>query len=116
MADRDRPVYCTQCGSIVNSEDNFCGVCGAAVPPSAPDAAPTQEIPTLVSPPSSATAGNRNRRLAMLIGAGVVLILVLGIGSVAALTLLRSEANPLKPTDRKEAAGAPETTASRQND
>jgi hypothetical protein len=84
---------------------------------SAQDAAPTQEIPTLISPPPSAAAGNRNRRLAMLIGAGVALVLVLGIGSVAALTFLRSESNPFKPADQKEAAaGAPDTPAPGQSD
>jgi len=31
MAERDRPVYCTQCGSIVQLGNNFCGVCGARV-------------------------------------------------------------------------------------
>ena len=29
MAERDRPVYCTQCGSIVQPGNNFCGACGA---------------------------------------------------------------------------------------
>jgi len=53
----------------------------------------------------------------MLIGAGVALVLVLGIGSVAALTFLRSESNPFKPADQKEAAaGAPDTPAPGQND
>jgi hypothetical protein len=81
-------------------EDDFCGECGARVPPNAPDAAPPQDKPTLVNPAPSVTAGGRNLRLAMLIGAGVVLLL----------------ANPPKPTDRKEAAaGAPDTTLEHNN-
>jgi hypothetical protein len=53
----------------------------------------------------------------LLISAGVVLVLVLSIGSVAALTVLRSESNLFNPTDRKEAAaGAPDTPAPGQND
>jgi hypothetical protein len=31
MSERNRPVYCTICGSIVQPRDNFCGVCGARV-------------------------------------------------------------------------------------
>ena len=48
MADRDRPVYCGQCGSLVQAEDRFCGVCGARIPSDAQDAGPTEQIPTLV--------------------------------------------------------------------
>jgi len=44
MAERDRPVYCTQCGSIVQPGNNFCGVCGARVSPNAQTTGPTLEI------------------------------------------------------------------------
>jgi hypothetical protein len=105
MAERGRPVYCTQCGSIVDPGDNFCGVCGARVLPDAQDAAPTQNIPTQVPAPPGVPARDRNLTLAMLIGIGVVLVLVLGIGSVAALNLLRGEAEPPKTApDREEVA------------
>ena len=120
MADRDRPDYCAQCGSFVHPEDNFCGVCGARVPPNAPanapDDAPTQEMPALGNAPPRAPARDRNLGLAMLIGAGVVLVLALVIGSVAAVTLLGKESNPPQPPGRKEAAaGASDTTAPEQD-
>jgi hypothetical protein len=120
MAERDRPVYCAQCGSIVHPEHNFCGVCGARVPlnapDDAPDDAPTQEMPTLGNPPPSATARDSNLRLAMLIGAGVVLVLVLGVGSVAALNLLRGDAHsPMASNQGETPAGASDTTQPDQN-
>jgi|SRR5829696_3873778 len=116
MAERDRPVYCARCGSIVHPEDNFCGVCGARVPPNDPDVTPPQGTPTQAHAPPRVSAGDRKLGLVLLIGAGVVLVLALGIGSVAALILLGSESNSLKPTDRKEAAaGASDTTAPGQN-
>jgi hypothetical protein len=117
MAQRDRPVYCAQCGSIVHPEDTFCGACGAPVPLNAPDDAPTQEMPPLGNPPPSATARYRNLRLAMLIGAGVVLVLVLGVGSVAALNLLlRADGDSPKAANQGETpTGASDTTQPDQN-
>jgi hypothetical protein len=121
MAERDRPVHCAQCGSIVHPEHNFCGVCGARVPlnapDDAPDDAPTQEMPTLGYPPPSATARDRNLRLAMLIGTGVVLVLVLGVGSVAALNLLlRGEGDSPKAANQGGTpAGTSDTTQPDQN-
>ena len=109
MTERDRPVYCTQCGSIVQPGDNFCEVCGARVSPNAPDAAPAQQVPTQVHAPAGAPAPGRKLRIAMIVGAGVVLVLILGIGSVAALNLLRGET----AGDRKESAG---TTQPEQSD
>jgi hypothetical protein len=102
MTERDRPVYCTQCGSIVQPGDNFCEVCGARVSPNAPDAAPVQQVPTQVDAPPDAPAAGRKLKIAMIVGAGVVLVLILGIGSVAALSFLRGETSG----DVGESAGA----------
>jgi hypothetical protein len=102
MTERDRPVYCTQCGSIVQPGDNFCEMCGARVSPDAPDAVPMEQVPTQVEAPPDAPAAGRKLKIAMFAGAGVVLVLILGIGSVAALNLLRSE----WAGGRDEAAGA----------
>lgn len=96
MAERDRPVYCTRCGSIVRPGDNFCGVCGTGVSPAARDAGPPGEIPTLAYPPSG---GGTNRTLALVAGLGVALLLFLGVGTVVALTLLGGD------SETSEAAG-----------
>lgn len=84
MADEGRPVYCGSCGSIVQAGDQFCGVCGASIPPDAPEAIPTQEIPTLVSPPPSIPSRRRNRKLinGVMVGALLVFSLV-GVGALA---------------------------------
>src|SRR5918992_4111965 len=105
MTERDAPVYCPQCGSIAYPDDNFCGVCGSAIPPDAPDATPTQTVPTQVHAlPNIPTRGSN---LSLLIGLGFAAVLVLGvgIGTVAALTLLRSE-----PENQGRAAPPPATT------
>jgi hypothetical protein len=90
MAERERPVYCTQCGSIVNPGDNFCGVCGARVSSDAPHAAPTQEIPTQVQPPPHVPTRGDTKTLGIF-GIGVVFVLLLGVGAILALNLLGSE-------------------------
>src|SRR5215217_4518056 len=120
MTERDRPVYCTQCGSIVYPEDNFCGVCGARVPPNAPDAVPTQQVPRQVLPPPAALVPGRNMTPLMVIGIGVLVALLLGVGWFAAWSLLRSQvaqpeasgaAGTTQPEERTE-----ETTAQTPND
>jgi hypothetical protein len=119
VADR----YCRNCGHELREGDRFCPGCGrpvrqtaqvAGVPPNAPDGAPTQEIPRQVQAPQGIPAHGNNLTLSMIIGIGVVLVLLLGVGSVAALTLLRGEAEPPRATaDRGEGAmGATEPTQS----
>ena len=102
MTEGDRPLYCTHCGNIVQPGDNFCENCGSRVSPEAPEAVPVEEVPTQVDAPPDAPAAGRKLKIAMIAGAGVVLVLILGIGSVAALNLLRGE--PAGGSD--EAAGA----------
>lgn len=84
MADEGRPVYCGSCGSIVQAGDQFCGVCGASIPPDAPEAIPTQEIPTLVPSPPNVPAGRRSRPLILVAVLGTLLVLSLvGAGAMA---------------------------------
>ena len=118
MAERNRPVYCTRCGSIVHPGDKFCGVCGARVSPAARDAGAPRGIPTQIYAPSGVPNGGTNRTLALFVGLGISILILLAIGTVVALTLLRSEtetsgaADPSHPEPRKEAPvqGAAEET------
>lgn len=110
MAERDRPVYCTQCGSIANSGARFCGVCGAPVSPSAQDAAPTQEIPAQdYAPPPASSSGN-NRALPLILGLAVVLIVLVGIGAIVGFALVggnndteNPQASPNEPAPAENA-------------
>src|SRR5215212_5139153 len=89
MTEQDRPVYCARCGSIVQAGDRFCGVCGASITPDAQEAAPTQEIPTVVQPPPQGVpAHGRNSTLSLLVGFGALAAVVLAIGAIVALNLL----------------------------
>jgi hypothetical protein len=106
MAERDRPVYCTRCGSIVQPGDNFCGVCGARVEPNAQDAAPTQEIPTQVYPPPSLPRRGRSTVLTVVLGLGALLAVVVVIGAIFALNLLGGET-----AEQTGGQFQPETTA-----
>jgi hypothetical protein len=106
VAERDRPVYCTRCGSIVETGNNFCGVCGTRVSPAAQGAAPTRQIPTQVLPPRSVPARSNSGTLAVFAGFGVLLVLVLGVGAIVGLNLLRSEPGP----QRQEAPPAAQKT------
>jgi hypothetical protein len=85
------------------------------VSPDAPDAVPTEEIPTQVHAPPDVPTRRSNLPLLIGLGVAVVLVLVLGIGTVAALTLLRGEpenqggAAPPATTQQENAAGGQET-------
>ncbi len=85
MTERDRPIYCSQCGSVVPPGENVCGVCGARVSPYAPGAAPAQEAPTQITPPP-AQAPRRNRAALVGIAAGVLVVLLLAGAGALALT------------------------------
>jgi type II secretory pathway pseudopilin PulG len=112
MSEREHPVHCSQCGSIVDARENFCGMCGARVSPDAAEAAPTQQIPTQAPAPAAATAPSRNRVVLMVVAFGLALVLVLSLGSVAALNLLQGETESSKPAANQEeaAVGATDTT------
>ena len=118
MAERDRPVYCTRCGSIVHPGDGFCGVCGTRVSPAAPSAGPPGEIPTQVYAPPGVSGAGSSRTVALFVGLGISVLILLAIGTVVALTLLRSgpetsgAADPPRPEPRDEARapGAAEET------
>src|SRR5215208_7613505 len=98
MAERDRPVYCTQCGSIVSAGNNFCGVCGARVSPTARIAAPTREIPKQFPPPRNVSAGATRRTPALIVGLGVVVVLLLGVGTIVGLTFFLVRPQPPRST------------------
>lgn len=108
MAERDRPVYCTRCGSIVNATARFCGVCGAPVSPSAQDAAPTREMPPQAYARPNAPGGSDNRALPLILGLAAVLIVLSGIGAIVGFALVggnddtktpRASANEPAPAD-----------------
>lgn len=89
MSERDRPAYCGQCGTPMQEGDRFCGNCGAAVLPSAPQAEQVVPEPS-PTPPGATGSGVRQgnpRRMATFAMVGVLAVLVLGIGAVAATTL-----------------------------
>jgi hypothetical protein len=100
MAERDRPVYCTRCGSIVSAGNKFCGVCGARVSPTAP---PTREIPRQFPPPRNVSGGATSRTPALIVGLAVVVVLLLGVGAIVGLTLLRGESEPRQAASQQVA-------------
>jgi hypothetical protein len=104
MAERDRPVYCTQCGSIVQPGNNFCGVCGARVSPNARTAAPTLEIPRQIPPPRKVPTGAPGGAPALIVGLGVVVVLLLGVGTIFGLALLGGESESGSAPEHRRAA------------
>jgi Domain of unknown function (DUF4352) len=105
MAERDRPVYCTQCGSIVQPGNNFCGVCGARVSPNAQITSPTLEIPRQYPPPPrKVPAGARGGAPALIVGLGVVVVLLLGVGTIFGLALLGGESESGSAPEHRQAA------------
>jgi hypothetical protein len=107
MDEENRPVYCPRCGSIAQAGDRFCGVCGATISPDAQDAAPTQEIPTVVQPPPSVPVRRGNRTLAVVIGLGALLFSMLAIGAIVGFDLLGGETAGGDGPEPKPAATTP---------
>ena len=120
LAERGRPVYCTQCGSIVDAGDSFCGTCGFRVSPSARDAGPTQEIPAQAYAPPQASGGSNNRALPLILGLAAVLIVLVGIGAIVGFALVggnetsppQASANEPAPTKNPEPTRQEETEPS----
>ncbi|CAA9475084.1 MAG: hypothetical protein AVDCRST_MAG25-2343 [uncultured Rubrobacteraceae bacterium] len=111
MASGGRPVYCARCGNIVAGGDNFCGVCGARVPPSAQEGAPNRQMPAPSYAPPRASGGN-SRALPLILGLAAVLLVLVGIGAIVGFTLVsgsgtnapRSSANEPAPAEDPEPA------------
>jgi Domain of unknown function (DUF4352)/zinc-ribbon domain len=114
MAERDRPVYCTQCGSIVQPGNNFCGACGARVSPNAQITRPTLEIPRQNPPPRKVPAGARGGAPALIVGLGVVVVLLLGVGTIFGLALLRGESESRSAPEHRRVAS--QRSAERENE
>ena len=114
MAERGRPVYCTQCGSIVQPGNNFCGACGARVSPNAQITRPTLEIPRQNPPPRKVPAGARGGAPALIVGLGVVVVLLLGIGTIFGLALLRGESESGSAPEHRRVAS--QRSADNEND
>ena len=94
MADR----YCTNCGHPLVQGDNFCTGCGAPLQRNnATDAASILTVPTNLPV--------RGSNLLPLIGLGVAVLVVLGVGTVAALNMLRGA-----PENQGGAAAPPDNT------
>lgn len=78
--ERDRPVYCPNCGTKTTSGDRFCGVCGTAILSPPPQA--EQVIPEPAVAAQAPTA--RRSRPLLLVGAiAILLILLVGTGAIA---------------------------------
>lgn len=83
VADEEHPVYCSQCGNPTQLEDKFCGSCGAMVLPPAPQAEQVVREPSLRA--QSTPYASRRRNRFWVNAAAISLLLLVGIGAVAAL-------------------------------
>ena len=111
---RERPVYCAQCGSIVNAGDNFCGTCGARVSPASQEDAPTRQMPV---PSYGPTPEPGNRALPLILGLAAVLLVLIGIGVIVGLALTGGDETPSQRASANQPAPAedPEPTEREQN-
>lgn len=79
--------FCGQCGNRVYEEDEFCGSCGAILLPDFQDSAITEEIPSqprsTQHTPQYTSSNNSTRLLVLVASAGLLLILLGGIGAIA---------------------------------
>ncbi len=116
MVDIGHPRYCGRCGSPTEAGDQFCGSCGSAVLPPAPQAEQVIPRPVAAARGSAARSGSRPLLLVgvlgalavLLVGGGVLALVGLGAGSSL---LGGSEQDPPPPSEERGVAPAkPETT------
>jgi hypothetical protein len=115
LANGGRPVYCAQCGSVVAAGDNFCGVCGARVSPSALESAPTQQMPTPSYAPPRASGGGNSRAMPLILGLAVVLLVLMGIGAIVGFALVGGDGTSAPRSSANEPAPAEDSEPTRQN-
>jgi len=115
LANGGRPVYCAQCGSVVAAGDNFCGVCGARVSPSALESAPTQQMPTPSYAPPRASGGGNSRARPLILGLAVVLLVLMGIGVIVGFALVGGDGTSAPRSSANEPAPAEDPEPTRQN-
>jgi Domain of unknown function (DUF4352) len=90
--------------------DNFCGVCGARVSPSALESAPTRQMPTPSYAPPRASGSGTSRALPLILGLAAVLLVLIGIGAIVGFALVsggdtrapQSSANEPAPAEGRE--------------
>ncbi len=113
MAGRGNPVYCAQCGSIVDAGSNFCGTCGARVSPAAQEDAPTRQVtaPSYAPPP-----GSGSRALPLILGLAAILILLTGIGAIVGLALVGGKETNAPRSSANEPAPAEDPEPTQQED
>ena len=102
----------------MDAGDNFCGTCGASVPPAARDTSPTQEIPTQSYAPPRTSGGGGNRALPLVLGLAAVLLVLIGIGVIVGLALVGGGSDTKTPqasANQPPAAKDEEPTAQGQN-
>ena len=118
MAGREHPVYCAQCGNIVDAGSNFCGVCGARVSSPAQESGPPQQMPAPSYAPPRVPGGGNNRTLPLILGLAAVLLLLIGIGAIVGFALVSGDAARAPQSSANEPAPAedPEPTGQEQND
>lgn len=84
-AKKDRSMECTRCGTALDEGDKFCGACGAEVPSPIRDEAPEQESQGASPSLSGLWSLMKNRPLVIGTAVGVCLLLIVGVGALAAM-------------------------------
>lgn len=112
MTEQDRTDHCRQCGSPLESGDEFCGSCGAVVLPPAPQT--DQVIPEPPPTTQNVLYAPRRRKRFWVNAAAISLLLLVSVGAVAALAL-NSGLNPLGGSDPQPAGDRGNESASKED-